>query len=181
MNVLEATLLDQLASAASAVEITSALADAVARRLNETHQAAMAAKRRSADAYRAELKELEQKENRLFDRFDSGEIDRATYDKQLARVREERSLCFEKLRQADAQEDDRYLDTARIVLELARDARSLLEQRTPEEKRDFLARLVCNPRLDGRSVRFDLRKPFEVLTKMRSANDWRPQRDSNPR
>jgi hypothetical protein len=52
--------------------------------------------------------------------------------------------------------------------------KSLLETRS-REKRDFLARLVCNPRLDGRTVRFDLRKPFAVLAKMRAANDWRPQ------
>lgn len=74
-----------------------------------------------------------------------------------------------------------YLDTARDVLELAKQAKSLLETRSREEKRDFLARLVCNPRLDGRTVRFDLKKPFAVLAKMRAANDWRPQGESNPR
>jgi hypothetical protein len=40
-------------------------------------------------------------ENRPFDRFDSGEVDRSTYDNQLARVREERAVCFGKLREAD--------------------------------------------------------------------------------
>ncbi len=46
-------------------------------------------------------------------RRSAGEIDRSTYDKQLARVREDRSACFEKLREADTQEDEKYLDTSR--------------------------------------------------------------------
>ena len=180
VNVKEQDILDQLAGAADAIEITSAFAEAVARALNETHRAATEAKKKSAEAYRAELRALEEKENRIFDRFDTGEIDRSTFDAQVARVREARRDRFEKLRDADCGIDTAYLDTARDVLELAKQAKSLLETRSREEKRDFLARLVCNPRLDGRTVRFDLKKPFAVLAKMRAANDWRPQRESNP-
>jgi len=66
----------------------------------------------------------------------------------------------------------------RDVLELAKHAKSLLETRSREEKRDFLARLACNPRLNGRTVRFDLRRLFAVIAKMRVANDWRPQGES---
>lgn len=40
-------------------------------------------------------------------------------------------------------------------------------------------KLVCNPRLDGRTVRYDLRKPFDVISKMRRDEEWRPQRDLN--
>ena len=180
MNVKEQEILDQLAGAADAIEITSAFAEAVARELNETHRAATEAKKKSAEVYRAELRALEEKENRIFDRFDTSEIDRSTFDAQVARVREARRDRFEKLRDADTESDTAYLDTARDVLELAKQAKSLLETRSREEKRDFLARLVCNPRLDGRTVRFDLKKPFAVLAKMRAANDWRPQRESNP-
>jgi DNA invertase Pin-like site-specific DNA recombinase len=179
VNVKEQDILEQLVTAADAIEITAAFAEAIARALNETHRAATEAKKKSADVYRAELRALEEKENRIFDRFDSGEIDRSMFDTQVARVRESRRECFEKLREADTEIDTAYLDTARDVLELAKDARSLLEGRSREEKRDFLARLVCNPRLDGRTVRFDLKKPFAVIAKMRAANDWRPQRESN--
>ena len=155
VNVKEQEILDQLAGAADAIEITSAFAEAVARELNETHRAATEAKKKSAEVYRAELRALEEKENRIFDRFDTSEINRSTFDAQVARVREARRDRFEKLRDADTESDTAYLDTARDVLELAKQAKSLLETQSREEKRDFLARLVCNPRLDGRTVRFD--------------------------
>jgi hypothetical protein len=99
----------------------------------------------------------------------------------VRRLRADRANRFEQLRQIDEHEDARYLVTAERVLELAKQAEFLFETRSREERRDFLARLVCNPRLDGRTVRFDLRKPFAVIAKMRVANDWRPQRESNPR
>ncbi len=180
VNVHEQRILAQLVSAADAIQITTEFAEAVARALNETHRAATVAKAKSAEVYRAEIRSLEEKEDRLFDRFDSGEIDRDTYDRQLARLRSDKQDRFEKLRDADGEIDASYLETAESVLELAKSARSLLEARSAPEQRDFLERLVCNPRLDGTTVRFDFRKPFDVLAKMRGDDGWRPQRDSNP-
>ncbi len=181
VHVLEGEILQQLGGAIDAIEISAQLAEIIAHALNETHREAMSAKARTAAAYRIEIAELEAKENRLFDRYDEGEIDRETYDRQLSRLRAEKAERFDKLRAADAAEDDKYLVMADRVFELAKTARSLWEGRTPEQKRELLERLVSNPRLDGRTVRYDLRKPFDVLTKMRGVEGWRPQGDSNPR
>ena len=181
VNVREEDILEQLGGAVDAIQITADIATAIAHELNETHRTAMKEKARSAAVYREEIKTLEEKEDRLFDRFDAGDIDRPTYDRQLARLRAEKDDRFAKLREADTETDSAYLVTAQRVLELARNARSLWEARNASEKRDFLASLVCNSRLDGRSVRFDLKKPFDVLAKMTRVEGWRPRRDSNLR
>ena len=178
INVREEDILAQLGTALDQITLTSDIAEAIAQGLNETHQAAKAAKARLAKTYEAEMIALKQKEDRLFDRFDSGEIDRGTHDRQLTRLRSEQDDCFAKLQQAQNNEDDKYLVTAERVLELAKRAKSLWEGRQPTEKRDLLEKLVCNPRLDGRTVRYDLRKPFDVISKMRGDEGWRPQRDS---
>lgn len=180
VNVREEQILDQFGSAVDAITLTPDIAAAIADGLNETHRAAMAAKARAADGFRAEVVALETKENRLFDLFAAGEVDRETYERQLARVRADRAERFERLQEAERDEDAKYLVAADRVLELAKRARSLWEGRSPEERRDFVARLVCNPRLDGRTVRYDLKKPFAVLAKMRGSDGWRPHRDSNP-
>ena len=133
---------------------------------------------RSAAGAREEIKERDEKEDRLLDRFDGGDIDRGTYDRQLARLRAEKDDEFEKLRAADATSDDAYLVTAQRVLELAKSGRTLWNGRSPEEKRDLLNRLVCNPRLDERTVRYDLQKHFAALAQMRGEGGWRPQGDS---
>jgi hypothetical protein len=41
--------------------------------------------------------------------------------------------------------------------------------------------VVLNARMNGGSVRFDLKKPFDTLAEMRGKEDWRTRRDSNSR
>lgn len=78
--------------ASSEAPILHDVAHAIAQGLNETHQAALEAHARSAHLREAEMRALEGKEDRLFDRYDGGEIDRPTYERQLIRVREEKPL-----------------------------------------------------------------------------------------
>ncbi len=174
--VKEDNILDQLGGVLDGFTLTAEVVEAIVRGLNETHRKAMTAKERAAEGFRAEAKELEAKEDRLFDRFDANEIDRTTYDRQLLRLRDQKAETFEQLRQIDRAEDEKYLVTAERVLELAKNAKSLWEARSPSERRDFLERLVCNPRLEGRTVRYDVRKPFDVILKMAGSEGWRPQR-----
>ncbi len=180
VNVHEDAILEQLAGAIDLITVGEKLAHAVADELSATHREAARAKARMVAGYEAEVQELRTKENGTFDRFYAGAIDREMYDRQVARVRaglDGRS----KFDAAQHAEDDRYLVTAARVLELAKSAKFLWEMASPEQKRDLLERLVSHPRLDGRTVRYDLRKPFDVLARKRGVGGWRPQRDSNPR
>ena len=114
------------------------------------------------------------------DMFAAGNIDADVFKRQQVRVREEREDLFNKLQDAESKADDAYLVTAQRVLELAKNAKALWNTRSPEERRDFLSKLLCNPVLNGRTVRFNLRKPFAVLAQMHGEGGWRPRRDSNP-
>lgn len=162
--------------------MTDSVAARIASALNETHRRAMDEKARAAQAYRAEIDELKSREERLFDLFAAGDVDRETYDRQLGRLRSEQSSRFERLREIEGGVDEAaYLETARSVLELAKSARSLADGRSGKEQRDLFARVVRNPRLDGRTVRYDLKNPFAVLAQMHGEGGWRPRRDSNLR
>ncbi len=107
----------------------------------------------------------------------AGSLDDATFRRQLERIQKERRLNFDLLQDTQGQVDGAYLVTAQRVLELAKNAKSLWEGRSPEERRDLLAKLLWNPVLDGRSVRYDLKKPFRVLHEMREKENWRGGRD----
>jgi hypothetical protein len=175
LNMKEDEILDQLGNVINAIALTADVVTAVVTGLNETHRAASRARERAAEGYRAEVAELDAKDDRIFDMFVKNEIDRSTYDRQHTRLRAEREATFEKLRETDRAEDNKYLVTAERVLELAKNAKSLWEERSPTEKRDLLEALVSNPTLDGRSVRYDVRKPFDVISKMSGDEGWRPQ------
>ena len=180
VNVREEDILDALGEAVERIAIDDFIAEAIAHALNVTHREAKAARSKAAETYRAELQALDQKENTLVDVLTSGNIDAETFSRQQRRVRAERDALFDKLREADAMIDDGYLVTAHRVLELAKSARTLWNGRSAQEKCELLEKLVCNPRLEGRTVRYDLQKSFAALAQMRGEEGWRPRRDSNP-
>lgn len=88
------------------------------------------------------------------------------YVRQRSRVHADEQDRFEKRREADADGDFQCLETATNALELAKSASSLLETPSPIESRGFLERRVRNLRLDQRALRYDFKKPFDVLAKM---------------
>lgn len=178
-NITEDSILDQLGSAVDAISLTEDLAAAIADALSATHRRAQAMKAQEVARFKTTLADLDEKEDRLYDRLDAGAIDSEAYRRQRERLRAERDALSMKLRDADVETDGAYLVTARRVLELSKSAKRLWESRSHEERRDLLAKVLQNPLLDGRSVRYDLKKPFRVLSEMRGNEKWRGGRDSN--
>lgn len=181
VNITEDSILAQLGGAVDAIQITEDLAEAISKLLNETHHRAQRAKDREAYDYQQALEDLRERENRLYDRMDGGEIDSEEYKQQRVRFRQKQDDLFGKLQEAQRQIDGAYLVVADQVLNLAKNARTLWETRSREERRDFLAKLLLNPVVEGVTVRYDLKEPFAVLSEMREKESWRARRDSNPR
>jgi site-specific DNA recombinase len=180
VNVREEAILSDLGGAVDAITMTEDIAHAIAHALNDTHRHVKAKKVEAVKMYKAQLHALDGKENRIVDLFAGASMDADVFKRQQARVREERDDLFDKLQAAENQAEDAYLVTAQNVLELAKNAKALWNTRSAAERRDFLAKLVCNPRLNGRTIEYDLKKPFSVLAQMHGEGGWRPQGDSNP-
>lgn len=179
--VRESVLFDGLEPALDAIAIGPELAKRIAAELSKTHADMKRKGRQKAERYKTALSQLEEREDRLYTRYDRGEVDKFTYDRQLELVRRERAGLTAHLEQVNEHLGDAYLFTAHRILELAQDAKVLWKSRSAREKRSLLDELVSNPTLTGESVRFDLKKPFAVLAEMRETDEWHAQRDSNPR
>jgi site-specific DNA recombinase len=173
VNVTQDSIMAQLSAVPDAIHLTEDVADAISKILNETHHRAQRAKDKEADEYRSQLAQLDQKENRLCDLLADGTLDAETFKGQQMRLRGERDRLFELLQDAQRQIDGAYLVLADKVLNVAKNAKRLWESRSPEERRDFLAKLLLNPVLDGTTVRFDLRRPYRVLAEMHGNEEWR--------
>ena len=167
INVSEERILEQLGRAVDEIVVSDELALALMDALTEAHEDALRRKDQEAERYKAALGDVDDRDNRLYDRLDAGEIDSVTYKRQHQRLREERDRLFDNLRGAERSLDDGYLLTAQRVLELATRAKLLWNGRPDVEKRDLLADLVLEPRLRGQTVEYDLKKPFEALSRMR--------------
>jgi site-specific DNA recombinase len=170
----EATILDAFAPALDAISLSEERARAVASMLNRAHHKAREQKRQQVDAFRAGLVALERDEDELYQHLRRGVIDDAGYRRQLERVRAERQRLTTLLEHAQSATDGAYLVTAQRILELATRAKSLWNDRSPTERREFLDQLLSNPRWDGTSASWDYRKPWGTIVKIGVSVDWRP-------
>jgi site-specific DNA recombinase len=171
----------QLERAVDAVFITDVFADLVAGQLNVSTVEIRERRQREQAQFRKELEATQANEDELTDKLLKRVIDDDTYQRQLTRIRQRRAVLLNKIEETHAALDEKLLKTALHALDLAKKAKDLWAVQNLTEKRAFLDKLVLNPRMNGASVRFDLRKPFDTLSEMRGDEGWRTRRDSNSR
>ena len=179
MNITVDKIWEQFGETVDSIVISPKLAQQIADALNKTHHKASAAKKAEIKAYRDGLALLEGQEDLHYDNFCRGIIDQAGYERQIKKVRQERKRFTDLLEQANTSIDGAYLETAKSIIELCINAKSMWKSKSDAEKRDFLDKLLSNPRLNGQVVEYTLKKPFEFLKNAKNVG-WQARRDSNP-
>ena len=155
-----------------AINVTEERADEIMDALNETEIKARRAHERHIESMKIRLQETEKTEDCLYDDLHKGLLDEQGYKRQVERVRKERQELTETIGKAHQDVTGAALITAKKILELARKAPDLYLRATPQERRDLLAKILSNPVLDGTTVRYELKKPFRIVSEMASSSHW---------
>ncbi len=179
IHVTEADLLAQFDAAIANIEVPHALADQISAVLRETHEAVRVERRRETAVLKRTVEDVQAREDKIVAMYVAGKLDDVTYQRQRDMLLSEKHAAMDRLSAASEDLDDKYLVTADRIFELAKQARTLWNQRTPSERRQLLDLVLSNPRLDGASARWDLKKPFAILGEMANGPDWRARCDSN--
>jgi site-specific DNA recombinase len=66
------------------------------------------------------------------------------------------------------------------ILTLVSKSYDLFESSKTDQRRQLLGFVFGNLKLEGSTLRYILRKPFEVFSDLPNNPEWRPLRDSNP-
>jgi site-specific DNA recombinase len=177
-NVPEKVLWDAFGFALDDITLSEERAGEIAKALNKAHDRIQEARKREIENYREALVVLEQNEDSAYQDLRRGVLDDTMYQRQLTRMREERKRFTMQLEEANRAIDGTYLKTAQTILELATKAKRLWNQRSAHERFELLNRILSNPRLDGTSVRYDLKKPYCTLKKLGTDESWMSYLDS---
>lgn len=173
MNVSEEALWTQFGQAIEGITIPKELAEDIAQAMNETQEKARAAIKKQMADYREALKAIESEEDNLYRDFKRGLIpSEDSYRRQLKHVRNERLRFTHLLEQAQLQLNDAVLETAQSILELAMNAKSRWLKLEASERRSMLDKILSNPTLDGVTVRYEMKKPFAIVSRMASSSNW---------
>jgi len=172
MNISEQRIWEQLEHAINAISITPKLAKDIADALNEGQKKMVASSVRKTAELKDAIKQLEAREDLAYDNMERGNIDAEAYQRQVKRFRDERRDLNFAIQRSQAEVNGGFRETALSTLELCKEAKTLYKTRSLSERADLLKRLVSNPRQNGLSIEFDLKKPFGVLAKINKIENW---------
>ena len=138
------------------------------------------------ESYYVRVKELQlehgnltQKLNRLTDLMIEGHLAPEVFEckhKEIALRRSEVEVILKE----NSQADDKFKDALSNILKLVSKSCDLFESSKTDENRNLLGFVFSNLELKGTSLRYTLRKPFEIFAQLPNNPEWRPLRDSNP-
>lgn len=175
------TILSCFEPALDAICLSAERAQEVAAELNRSHNKTRELAREQIDGYQAALAALDNREDGLYDDHRRGILDAPAYSRQLERLRTDRQRYATLVAQAKTELDGTYLVTGKRILELSTSAKTLWNRRTGLQRREFLDKLLSNPRWDGASACWDYKKPWETVVQINQSSNWRARKDLNLR
>lgn len=181
MAVPEEKIWDQLGQAIEQIAIHEDFGKQIAEALNQSRFKAQKAIRREMEQYRGAVQDLEAKEDQATAFFVDKLIDEEAYRRRLQSIRAEKARFTTLLEKANLAINDASHETAQSILELAISAKDQWVSKSPMEKRALLEKILSNVVLDGGTVRYEIRKPFMVLTGFKQNSQWRARLESNQR
>lgn len=146
------------------------------RELNESknkfYEESMATLRKEHDHYSNRI-------SNLFDLLADGDIEKDLFTKKMQEYKNKQYEIELKMSQFTMADEDFYLN-ASMLLNLVRRSAEIFENSEPEVKRQILNFLLQNAELDGKRLKFTLKKPFDGLLHTQRYMSWRGQGDLNP-
>ena len=124
--------------------------------------------------------QLQQKFDTLLDMRLSKSITQDEYDKKATQLKErQRQINAELKIHNDA--DEQFGVTLTSLISMASKAYEIFESSKITEKRQLIAFMFSNLRMNGVKLLFDLKQPFNLMMNLHSHAEWLPGKDSNLR
>ena len=146
--------------------------------IKRTHEAEKELNHTSKKELQIEDNNLAQKLDRLTDLLIEGHIEKEIYQakhREIAFRRDEIHCILKDRNMAD----DGFKDALCNVVSLTSKGADIFASSNLEQKRNMLGFVFSNLQLEGASLRYTLKKPFEVLQQIPRNQEWRARRDSN--
>lgn len=181
MNVTNDQIWIQLGTVVNDIHISEQFAKEIADALNQVEDKAHSTTRLQIRALESKIEQLRKNQDTLFDMVLKKELEKEMFDVQLNRIRNEENIAIHQLESIQLALTTAVKETCQSVLELAKNAQSLWNSQSANERKKVLDMILSNPVLNGINIEYNLKKPFAILKEMNGNPEWRTLRDSNSR
>jgi len=169
--VREADITEQLAQCFGRLKLSDDVLHRLVDKLREVHAHTTDFHTQKINEHVKEQRAITTKLEKMYiDKLD-GKISDDMYDKLYRQFQEKLKDLERLLRELRAVDNDYYI-TASYVLDLASRLHDLFMSSEPEEKRHLINLLLPNPRLKGKSIVQDVRKPFDMIMECNDRQVW---------
>lgn len=163
------------------ISLTKAVAEDLAETVHERDFEEAEKLRQQYAEHKERLESLLKKQDQLYDDYSKGLVDEDDYRRLKAKTKDEVQLLKAKLENDYRSTQELVRVRLKFTLELAKDMESNWKEATPSDRVVLLKNVSSNFLLDGLNVRYDLKKPFAILSeiKLKGVSErWCPSRRS---
>ena len=178
--IREEVALGQVEGIFKALHIPQPLVLEIREYLKQSHASKIDYQEKAILALRKEYDAIKRKLDRLIDLLIEQSITQSIYDTKVYELRNKQREVEQHLA-AHTKADETFHHTLSSLLELTSRAHECFERATIEQKRKLLTLLFANLEMQGTTLCYSLRKPFDLMAGLPESANWRARRDSNPR
>ena len=176
--IKERTVLKQIETALNSLAIPDTFLAEILDYVRTSHEAEKAFHYEQIRALNTEKNDLTGKLDRLTDLLLEGHIMKEVYDRKHKEISLRQNEII-RLLSCNTKGDLGYKMTLSNIIALAGKTPILFRSSKTDEKRHLLGLVFSNLQLEGATLRYTLRKPFNVFAKVPPTEEWRARRDSN--
>lgn len=177
--VKEDAVIEQITDALQSFSMPQDLLTDVLDYIDKTDDQEKQLNKTTAKELQSEQTQLAQKLSRLTDLLIDGSIGKDMYEAKNKDLQLRKQEIESRLNQMEEPAKDSQDTLGNVITMLSKSAEMFASSKT-DQKRQMLGFVFSNLQMEGPTLRYTLRKPFEVLQKVPHNPKWRPLRDSNP-
>lgn len=176
----EEVALSQVEAVFKAIRIPETLVAEIKEHLKKSNESKAEYHEEAVNLLRKEYEGIQGKLDRLIDLLIEQSITQSVYDKKVQELRNRQREIEHKLSNHTSA-DETFHYTLSALVSLTSRAHECFAHANVEQKRKLLTLIFANLEMQGTTLCYSLRKPFDVLAQLSTSEKWRARRDSNPR
>jgi site-specific DNA recombinase len=176
----EKVVMDQIKAIMHSITIPQAVLEPMVDYLRQSHEIETQHYQDTVIALQQEAGDLTKKLSRLTDCLLDGSITKDMYAQKHDEL-QNRRLEVNRLLEKNTDADGQFKIALSTLFSLSSRIGELFDSSKPEEKRHLIGFVFSNLSLEGSTLCYSLRKPFDLFTDLNACKEWRAWRDSNPR
>jgi hypothetical protein len=176
--VPEQDVLNQARAVFQRISIPDDTLSAMLDYIRASHEAEKAYHHDHIHELQIESNNLTGKLDRLTDLLLEGHVMQEVYDRKASEVLQRQQQIARELGHGH-EADARFKTALSGLVKLAAKTKNLFESSKTEEKRQLIGIVFSNLQLEGSTLRYTLRKPFDLFVDLASIPEWRPIQDES--